>query len=315
MNDTTPPNISQELLHYYYDQMVDSSEAMRIFDSRLAKTFGMFEAVFLALLGKLCKQSSKGGKIIDGKRWVYNTYQTWHDNYFEWVSPQAIQRVVLKLEKDGYIESCQPDGFDKKKYYRPNKDNIMTALVENYPDQFPNLIRNRLIDGIKSNTMEGIKSDTFINSNNSSNTLTLSKDKVTPSIEKEKKPRERNLMFDMIAAITVSDITVKSNASSVAKAARELSAAGYTPEDIEAFSKWWARNKKGFGKPPKPYQIAPDIKLALAGNVYDYTTLIKLPESEEEKSDVKWNADGTWHFEEPEDIEKYYDDDGTLLPF
>lgn len=152
MNDNIIQNTSQEekLLDIYYEQLANANSARFTGDWRMAEAFGMFESIFLLLIIKLCKPTSNGGKIIDGERWVYNTYEGWQENFFKWRSVPAIKNSVLKLEKEGYLLSCQPDSFDRKKYYRPDQLKIMRKLAELYPSEFPTVQQSSPIDGIKN---------------------------------------------------------------------------------------------------------------------------------------------------------------------
>lgn len=65
--------------------------------------------------------------------------------------------------------------------------------------------------------------------------------------KKAKKPRKRNLLFDAVADVCCADPVTAG--SSIAKISRGLAKAGYTPEDVYEFQRWWNsddwRRKKG----------------------------------------------------------------------
>ena len=55
----------------------------------------------------------------DGKYWVYNSYQKWHDDNFPFWHTSKIQRIFKSLEKKGLLISANYNsaGFDKTKWY------------------------------------------------------------------------------------------------------------------------------------------------------------------------------------------------------
>ncbi len=102
-----PKNKSKLLIHEPPLQVLPS----------LACKIGLNEAIVLQQL-HFWIENSKTGKTIDGKKWVYNTYNGWVENFPFW-SERTIQRAFLNLEKLGLVLSIQPDKgkYDRKKYY------------------------------------------------------------------------------------------------------------------------------------------------------------------------------------------------------
>lgn len=83
----------------------------------LAVEVGIEASVVLQQLHWLLRDK-RNGRVIGEHRWIYNTYEEWLVQ-FPWMSIRTIQRTFLRLEKDGYIESCQPEGgVSRRKYYR-----------------------------------------------------------------------------------------------------------------------------------------------------------------------------------------------------
>lgn len=92
---------------------------------KLAVAMGLDEALIIQHL-HFCCNSPNSGKIIDGHRWVFNTYEQWQKDHFPWWSVIHIRRLFSFLENIGMIISCQPEGrFSRRKYYRLNQ-----AMVE-----------------------------------------------------------------------------------------------------------------------------------------------------------------------------------------
>ena len=84
----------------------------------LAEVVGLEEAIILQQLHYLLI-NKKNGKVIHGKRWIYNTYSGWLE-YFPWMTERTLRRYFTRLEKEEKaIESCQPEGRrSRRKYYR-----------------------------------------------------------------------------------------------------------------------------------------------------------------------------------------------------
>lgn len=119
MNDNTTHDQNQAELINYYEQLTRLQDSF-IVPKPFVKAFGEFEALFLSVLCDLHKRN----------KWILNSYDEWHEKYFTWKSPQSIQRAVLLLEKNGILLSRQEKGFDKRKYYAPNKAAIAKAVME-----------------------------------------------------------------------------------------------------------------------------------------------------------------------------------------
>ena len=83
----------------------------------LAKEIGIDTAIVLQQLHWLLRDE-KNGKVVQGKRWLYNTYEEWQ-GFFPWVSVRNIRRIFVRLEELTLVESCQPEGgISRRKYYR-----------------------------------------------------------------------------------------------------------------------------------------------------------------------------------------------------
>ncbi|MFW6295855.1 MAG: hypothetical protein ACOC04_01560 [Halothece sp.] len=75
-------------------QAVNQSD-LRIFNSKVALTFGVNEAIFI---NRLRFWQSKGyGILHDGKRWIYNTYEQWITKEMPWLKYDQFKRMVQGL--------------------------------------------------------------------------------------------------------------------------------------------------------------------------------------------------------------------------
>lgn len=90
---------------------------------KLAKEVGLNEAIFVQQLHYWT--NGKSGKLKDGKRWVYNTYKDWEENFPFW-SNATIRRTIASCEKQNiiFVGNYNRAGFDKTKWYAVNYEEI-----------------------------------------------------------------------------------------------------------------------------------------------------------------------------------------------
>jgi len=90
---------------------------------KLAKEVGLNEAIFVQQLHYWT--NGKASKLIDGKRWIYNTYKDWQNNFPFW-SNATIRRTIASCEKQNiiFVGNYNRAGFDKTKWYAVNYEVI-----------------------------------------------------------------------------------------------------------------------------------------------------------------------------------------------
>lgn len=100
---------------------------------QLAVEIGLNEAVFLQQLHYWV--NGEKAKIIDGEKWVYNTYDDWQKQFPFW-STSTLRRVITNCENKDLIKSgnFNKKPFDKTKWYTINyvtMDEIDRRCVQN----------------------------------------------------------------------------------------------------------------------------------------------------------------------------------------
>ena len=98
-----------------------------------------------------------GSHERDGKRWVYNTYEGWHQQFPFW-SAEAVKKIVLQLEKRGIIETSDQYNrhpTDRTKWYTINYE-ALNALFDEADSTGDSDDSNA--EGAKSNAQEGARS-------------------------------------------------------------------------------------------------------------------------------------------------------------
>lgn len=88
-----------------------------IVDTDVAVAIGLKEAVVAQQLNYWLH--SKAAKTVNGRRWVYNTYENWQKDSFPFFTIASIRRLFEKLEKMGVVitGNYNKAGFDKTKWY------------------------------------------------------------------------------------------------------------------------------------------------------------------------------------------------------
>lgn len=88
----------------------------------LATLIGVNEAIILQqlhfLLG-ITERAKNHYNLIDGRWWVYNSYEQWRVDHFPWLASSTIKRLFLDMEKSGFVISRQSvkSPTDRKKWY------------------------------------------------------------------------------------------------------------------------------------------------------------------------------------------------------
>lgn len=105
----------------------------------LAKALGLNDAIILQQLHYWLEKSSHK---IDGRKWVYNTYKQWH-NQFPFFSERTIQRVFLSLEKRNVVICRKMNKMkaDNTKWYTINYEVLSSLLMPNWHGDSSNLAR------------------------------------------------------------------------------------------------------------------------------------------------------------------------------
>lgn len=93
-------------------------------DTDLAVVIGLKEAVVAQQLNYWLH--SKSAKIINGRRWIYHTYEKWQKDSFPFFTIATIRRTFTSLEKQKIIltGNFNKAGFDKTKWYSIDEERL-----------------------------------------------------------------------------------------------------------------------------------------------------------------------------------------------
>lgn len=98
----------------------------------LAARIGLNRAVFLQQLHYWLQKS---GHLRDGRLWIYNTYEEWHEQFPFW-SPEAVRKIVSQLEGKGIVETTDKYNErrgDRTKWYTIDYDSVED--LQKHPDK------------------------------------------------------------------------------------------------------------------------------------------------------------------------------------
>lgn len=103
-----------------------------VVDRELAAVFGLNEAIVLQQLNYWL--NSKTAKTVNGRKWVYNSYNQWHDDNFPFWSLATVRRAIDSCEKKGLIITANYNkaGFDKTKWYSIDYDAVDKGMSKRF---------------------------------------------------------------------------------------------------------------------------------------------------------------------------------------
>jgi hypothetical protein len=88
----------------------------------LVAAVGLHEAIVLQQLHYLI--AGKFGKIIDGQRFIYKTYEQWRADYFPFWHADTVRKTFRNLEKAGYVVAIQEKSYYRQKLYAINYEKV-----------------------------------------------------------------------------------------------------------------------------------------------------------------------------------------------
>jgi hypothetical protein len=75
-------------------------------------------------------KGKKSGLVYQGKKYIYNTYKQWAELFEGSHSEETIRKYMRRLEKVGLVESCQPEYFNRRKWYRVNLEKLKQLVID-----------------------------------------------------------------------------------------------------------------------------------------------------------------------------------------
>jgi uncharacterized protein YbaR (Trm112 family) len=88
----------------------------------LVAEVGLHEAIVLQQLHYLI--TGKFGKIINGQRYIYKTYQQWQADYFPFWHVDTVRKTFRNIEKAGYVMAIQEKSYYRQKLYTINYEKV-----------------------------------------------------------------------------------------------------------------------------------------------------------------------------------------------
>lgn len=116
-----------------YNELFANEFDTQILRKKLAKAIGLNEAIVLNQLHYWIEKNRRANhNFHDGKYWVYNSYENWQSNDFEYWSIDTIKRTFTKLEKMGLVISGNYNKLpmDRTKWYTIDYENL-EKIAEN----------------------------------------------------------------------------------------------------------------------------------------------------------------------------------------
>ncbi|CCI81582.1 hypothetical protein [Lactobacillus hominis] len=121
-----------------------------VVDTKIATALGLNEAIVLQQLNYWLH--SKSAKEINGKYWVYNTYDNWKKDNFPFWSINTIRRAISKLKKSGIVltGNFNKAGFDNTRWYSIDETKL-NELMSRRSAQNEQTVCPKWVDGEAQN--------------------------------------------------------------------------------------------------------------------------------------------------------------------
>lgn len=191
------------------------------------------------MLNQLLYWSGKGSRT-DG--YIYKSMNDWQEE-IKIVSDYSIR----KFKKLPYIETkIKKVGGTPTTHYKINYDILLKEL-------------GNIDSELLNSTIQNVENDDSINREYLQ--LIKTDESVLPESEKTTNREDHQLMIEALMKLTKMDMKIKSNAGRIARASKELRLAGYKPNDVAEFGKYWKNDWrwKANKEPPTLNIILTDI--------------------------------------------------------
>lgn len=213
-------------IHQPYSKLLIQDEPLQVLPA-LAVEVGLNEAIVLQQIHYWMNPRRNMGSIHEGKKWIYNTYEGWRENFPFW-SLRTIQGIILKLEREELIESTDrfnTDTRDRTKWYTINYDH-------------PILCAGDANSAHSMSTQDLHGGDANVAHSTIEQRIPTEKTSETSS---ERKSMPRHGMAQTLLAVLHEDvlhIPPPTNYGRAMKDADTLAKAGCTPDEILSIAQW-----------------------------------------------------------------------------
>ncbi|MBL8120175.1 MAG: hypothetical protein JNJ78_21765, partial [Anaerolineae bacterium] len=178
----------------------------------LARILGINKAVVLQQTHFLLngqKTAKNQYTFVDGRWWVYNSYSEWHE-FFPWLTERTIRTIFLELESNEKVVISRQgvkNPSDRRKWYTIDYEAwdqfylTMGQKISHLPwDKKCPIMGQKMSDDSSKTPSESTEtpSDTFPAPVGAEGETTPPDEKPAQK-PREKKPRQRNVMFDAVA--------------------------------------------------------------------------------------------------------------------
>ena len=155
-----------------------------LIDKKLAAVIGFNEAVVLQQLNYWLHSNS--AKKIDGRLWIYNSYENWQKDNFPFWSTRTIRRIFDSCEKKGIVltGNFNKAGFDKTKWYSID-ENKLNDLMDSPCGQNGQTNRTKSPDGSGQNGQPNTRDYPETTSENNKHSASHSNAQCVSQLEEE----------------------------------------------------------------------------------------------------------------------------------
>lgn len=106
----------------------------------VAKVFGTSEAIFLQQLEYWMGKDGVG-KVVDNRKWVYNSTRAWQSDNFPFMSVRTITSVVKRLSESGVVlkrNDLNKHSYDRTNWYTIDYSALQEVAAQSIRQELPN---------------------------------------------------------------------------------------------------------------------------------------------------------------------------------
>lgn len=203
----------------------------------LAVAIGLNEAIFVQQLHYWIENKKVAGKVVDGRKWIYNSVREWREDNFPFWSDDTIGRAIKSLIKQGILltrNDLNNTEFDRTKWYTIDYG-VLNRLPQNAAmPPSPPLPLPQVAAIEDSNLQESY----------SSTETTISETTTTPATQGEASLPPRLSMDELkerskqLKATYIEVHGPNVNHGAVGKGVQQLAKANCTPEELRQCYEW-----------------------------------------------------------------------------
>ena len=118
-------------------KLLINESPLQVLPSLVSVVGGLEKAIILQQIQYCLTQKTSGIYLDDGEKYIWNTAEDFHANYFPFLKPDTIRKHLKALETKGFLVTQKPFAKQRNhtKYYRIDYAKLNEELKAKFPEQ------------------------------------------------------------------------------------------------------------------------------------------------------------------------------------